>query len=369
MGRTFVEYFTQLFKSSQVKVSTKLIEAIQVKVKDRMNTLLMQDFHAHDVEKALKQMHPLKALGPDASPKFHETHIVLIPKAKNSKRVTDYRPISLCNMAYKLASKVVANRLNELMNHINRKKKGRNGEMSLKLDMSKAYDWVVWGCLQQIMGEWENSANAPSLWESSDQQLNRSKTSLFFSPNTDHDTKEAIKAMFRAQVIKPHESYLGLPSLVGKSKQNMFAQLKERVVNKFTGWKEKLLSNSRKKVLIKAVAQAVPFYTTSCFKLPTTLCEELTRMVRHFWWGQVKDEKKLAWQSWEKMCLPKERGSMGFRDLRLFNLALLAKQGWQLQMNSSSLFYRVYKANTSQDVILWKPVWGVSHHMHGGASW
>lgn len=62
--------------------------------------------------------------------------------------------------------------------------------------------------------------------ESSGQQLNKNKTSLFFSHNTNHDTRDTIKAMFGAQVIKPHESYLGLPSLVGKSKRNTFAQLK-----------------------------------------------------------------------------------------------------------------------------------------------
>lgn len=47
--------------------------------------------------------------------------------------------------------------------------------------------------------------------------------------------------------------------------------------------------------------------------------------------------------SWENMCLPKEKGVMGFRDLKSFNLALLAKQGWRLQTNASSLFYKVYK--------------------------
>ncbi|XP_065625235.1 uncharacterized protein LOC136065651 [Quercus suber] len=130
--------------------------------------------------------------------------------------------------------------------------------------------------------------------ESSGQQLNRNKTSLFFSHNTDQDTRDAIKAPFGAQIIKPHESYLGLPSLVGKSKRNTFAQLKQRVANKLIGWKEKLLSNAEKDVLIKAVAQAVPSYTLSCFKLPNTLCDKLTGMVRQFWWGQVKDERKLA---------------------------------------------------------------------------
>ena len=41
----------------------------------------------------------------------------------------------------------------ELMHHINRKKKGKCAEKALKLDISKVYDWVEWGCLQQIMAK------------------------------------------------------------------------------------------------------------------------------------------------------------------------------------------------------------------------
>ena len=84
--------------------------------------------------------------------------------------------------------------------------------------------------------------------------MNRNKTSIFFNCNTDHATKEAIKASFGAQIIRPHESYLGLPSLVGRSKRNTFTQLKERVANKLAGWKEKLLSNAGNEILIKAIA-------------------------------------------------------------------------------------------------------------------
>ena len=60
--------------------------------------------------------------------------------------------------------------------------------------------------------------------------------------------------MFNAQVIKPHEAYLGLPSLVGRSKNNTFAQLKQRVANKVSGWKEKILTPAGKEILIKSVA-------------------------------------------------------------------------------------------------------------------
>ena len=129
---------------------------------------------------------------------------------------------------------------------------------------------------------------------SSGQQLNRNKMALFFSYNTPTRTQEVIKSMFGAQVIKPHESCLGLPSLIGKSKKNTFAQLKQKLPSKLAVWKEKLLSNVGKEVLIKVVAQAVPSYTMSCFKLPNELYEEMTRMVRQFWWGQVKNEKKVA---------------------------------------------------------------------------
>ena len=45
---------------------------------------------------------------------------------------------------------------------------------------------------------------------------------------------------------------------------------------------------------------------------------------------------------------------MGFWDIHAFNLALLAKQTWRLIHQNHSLFFRVYKAHTSQIVCLWK---------------
>ena len=51
----------------------------------------------------------------------------------------------------------------------------------------------------------------------------------------------------------------------------------------------------------------------------------------------------MAQLSWEKVCATKEEGGMGFHDLKAFNLAFLAKQGWRFQNNTNSLFYPDFK--------------------------
>ena len=130
----------------------------------------------------------------------------------------------------------------------------------------------------------------------------------------------------------------------GTNKRNTFNDVKDKLRKKLAGWKEKLLSKAGKEVLIKAVAQARPTYTMSCFKIPDSLCDDLTSMIRNFWWGQKGEERKMSWLSWDKLCESKANEGMGFRQLKQFNLALLAKQGWRLQLMQYSLAYHLFKA-------------------------
>ena len=91
------------------------------------------------------------------------------------------------------------------------------------------------------------------------------------------------------------------------------------------------------------MVQAIPTYTMHCFKLPIGLCNELEGLIRRFWWGQRGDRRKIHWVRWEELCKPKSEGGMGFKNLALFNDALLANQAWRLFQNKHSLLYRVFK--------------------------
>lgn len=82
----------------------------------------------------------------------------------------------------------------------------------------------------------------------------------------------------------------------------------------------------------------------SCFKILATLCHELEKLLAKFWWGQKKSKHKIHWIIWSKMCIPKSEGGMDFKDLKAFNKDLLAKQGWRIMQDESSLLHKVYKA-------------------------
>jgi hypothetical protein len=67
------------------------------------------------------------------------------------------------------------------------------------------------------------------------------------------------------------------------------------------------MAQGGREVLIKAVAQALPTYVMGVYKLPFGLCDDLTKIIRDFWWGW---KRKTHWLAWDIMLKPNTRGGM-----------------------------------------------------------
>ena len=209
IARVTISYFKEIYTTSSSNQFEQVTDLIPVKVTDEMNMELTRGFTKEEVVIALKQMHPTKSPGPDGMSalffqkywsivgtnvsnlvlnvlnhgmsisKFNKTNIAIVPKNKNPQKMTDFRPISLCNVVYKLISKTLANRLKailpfiilenqsafvanrlitdnilvayEIMHYLKHKRGGNDSFMAVKLDMSKAFDKVEWSFIEMIM--------------------------------------------------------------------------------------------------------------------------------------------------------------------------------------------------------------------------
>ena len=147
-ARMLNEFYSQLFTSSQPHDLDRILDGVVEVVTDEMREDLARPYTSEEIDVAIKEMAPLNAPSPDGMPplffqtywtdigmdvhqavlsclnsgsilkSINHTFITFIPKINNPETVSDFRPISLCNVIYKIVSKVIANRLKPMLNSI-----------------------------------------------------------------------------------------------------------------------------------------------------------------------------------------------------------------------------------------------------------
>jgi hypothetical protein len=179
--------------------------------------------------------------------------------------------------------------------------------------------------------------------QASGQRINSDKSSIHFAKGVRGSVREEIMDTLEVHNMVLSEKYLGMPTDVGVSTNGAFKYLKDSIW-KIQGWMEQTLSVGGKEVLIKAVAQVVPTFSMSCFRLLRGLCQHIDSLLRGFQWGSKEGKRRTCWVAWEDMTKPKYMGGLGFRDIKLLNLDLLARQAWRILQDPETLSARVLKA-------------------------
>ncbi|XP_059663956.1 uncharacterized mitochondrial protein AtMg00310-like [Cornus florida] len=117
------------------------------------------------------------------------------------------------------------------------------------------------------------------------------------------------------------------------------------------------------------------------WKLPRKLCESMQKFIRKFRWGSDGESAKISWVKWDVLSKAKQEGDLGFRNFDTFNMALVAKQGWQFQTTQQRLAFKTLKAKYFRncsflDVPLgsnpswaWRGIWSSRSLLGSGARW
>ncbi|GMI89666.1 hypothetical protein HRI_002635900 [Hibiscus trionum] len=285
-------YFHNLFSSQGIKDPGKILQGIVSCTTSEMNQVLCAEFEPSEVYQALKTMNPLKAAGNDGfGALFYQKlwdlvgsnvsdycigllngsfpmesvdciNVVLVSKTNNPSSMLHDRPISLCNVLYKLASKVLVLRFQnvlhfcideaqsafvpgrlitdnnivayEMLHSFKKKRVGATDHFALKLDMSKRayltssdnpYRLVIYLGLELI-----------------GQLINFDKSWIFFSSNVASYVMEDLKDVFGVNSCTNLERYLGLPAIVGRNKRKAFTNLRDKMNSHTMSWSIRPLS-------------------------------------------------------------------------------------------------------------------------------
>lgn len=194
--------------------------------------------------------------------------------------------------------------------------------------------------MKRILNRYENISG---------QVINYNKLSLTFSPNTSLENRLEVCGQLGVKEAETPGRYLDIPMHIGRNKGVEFGFLVDKVERKLQGWGNKTISKAGKITLLKTAAQSIPNFWMSLLLIPVEICEKIEKKMNAYWWGNGGESRGIHWMSWDRLCNVKEVGGLGFKKLRQFNIAMLAKQSWRLINNSNPLVTKLMQARYYPD--------------------
>ncbi|CAJ2672826.1 unnamed protein product [Trifolium pratense] len=132
--------------------------------------------------------------------------------------------------------------------------------------------------------------------------------------------------------------FLGISVGANPRRQDTWQPIVDSLTKRLSSWSGRNLSIGGRITLINSVLSSLPLYFFSFYKAPRCIINKLVRIQRNFLWGGGLEDKKLCWIKWEQVCIPKDKGGLGVKDLELFSMALLCKWKWRC-LNEKNAFW------------------------------
>ncbi|XP_026450731.1 uncharacterized protein LOC113350837 [Papaver somniferum] len=184
--------------------------------------------------------------------------------------------------------------------------------------------------------------------EISGQHINFQKSVVFFSKHIHPRNCRILLRRLKMKKVLLEEKFLGIHLFLNKKKTNSFSGLVETMKVRLSKWNRKFINQVGTFFMVRSVLSTMPSHHMSVFKLPETTIKEMDKVQRFFWWRK-EDGKGFYFIYWTSVGKHKAHGGMGFRDLSVFNKALLTKTAWRLCNEKNQLWLNAMKKHYFAD--------------------
>ncbi|KAK5836054.1 hypothetical protein PVK06_011800 [Gossypium arboreum] len=305
------DYFLSLFKYETGGNFERILDQISRCISPEMTLLLDEPVTNREIFEAFNQMDPRKApsidglrdlfykenldvlnkkviqycheiLKEDCDPMdINETVMVFIQKINEPKDITHFRPINLCQVEWDFLEKVMLQMgfsvywVRKVMRcvqlngpHINHLFFADNAFLFVRNKKEEVKEVL------KIFHEFEKDSG---------QNVNLTKSVVYFSPKTLRSQRQILSKMLVMCVLETMENYLGLLLTIGKKKTEAFQHILDHFLNKINGWSKRLLSYGGKDVFVKSVLKYLPPYALSVFLTPRGTIDDMISKMRSYW--------------------------------------------------------------------------------------